>query len=169
MLANLCQNSLIHLHCVKIEQESHYIRLEKPNEAWVCDNLTSYNLNEVALLADISSLAIFIIDLIDTIIDVTGGDLPDFIYKDDKKVNYDGNIVSTIILEQAMTTIHKKDSNDRRYYHNYLEGALRNVMKKLFNDVENPDLPTDFGTAIKLLFQFILFIVRLVTQITFMI
>lgn len=135
--------------------------LTNPNKSWKCDNLTSYNLNEVALLADISSLAILIIDLIDTIIDVASGDLPDFIYEDDKKANYDTNIVATLILEQAMVTMADKDSSHdgRKYYHNNLEGALRKVMLKLFNDVEDPNLPTDITTAIKLLFQFILYCV----------
>ena len=129
------------------------------DKSWKCDNLTCYNLDESTLIADLLNIATIVTEIIDTIDEVKEGKMPGFIYEDSKKANYDLNIISTILLEQAMTTIHSKDSNSRGWYHNNLEGALRKMMLKLFDDVNGGDIPKDTTTEVKLLIQFILYCV----------
>ena len=130
------------------------------NKEWKCDNFTSYNLNESKLLSDLIDPIALVKEILDAIDKVEGGELPKFLYQDTKKANYNPNIVSTIILEQAMGTIHDKDSNARRWYHNNLEGALRKMMFKLFMDCGDSGIDLkDKSFAIRLLLQFLVYCV----------
>lgn len=128
------------------------------DKEWNCDKLTFYNLDESTLLADLTSIRAIVEEITDAIDAVEGGSLPKFIYQDTKKANYDLNIVSTVILDQALGTMHDKDSNARRWYHNNLEGALRKMMLKLFMDCGDSGIDLkDTSTGVKLLIQFILY------------
>ena len=133
----------------------------KCGDAWNCDKLQPYNIDEETLFGDLINLPSLVVEIIDTINETSSGELPDFIYKDDKKANYDSNIVTSTVLEQAVASIHddaqKENKSDRVYYGDHVQGALRKVMLDMFDDVADSNLPTDTSTAIKILIQFVVY------------
>ena len=62
-----------------------------------------------------------------------------------------------------MTSMNKdasdKGKTDRKYYSDYVQGALRKVMLDMFDDVADSKMPRDTSSAIKILIQFILYCV----------
>ena len=96
---------------------------------WTCDSLKLYSLSTAQVAIDITNFVTFAIDLITTFVDSGTSLLPGFFTEDNTKVNYDANVVTTILLDAIADRI-----GDRVNYKNLYEGPARLMVKLFVND-----------------------------------
>ena len=125
--------------------------LVHPKDEWRSDNLTPYGVHEATLISALTNFVEFATDVIDIIVHASSGELPDMVYVDDYKRNYNGNFVETLIFDKVMDSI----SSDRNWYCNNAQDTARTLMKSLFNDVAGDDAPTPGEILLRLVFQVI--------------
>ena len=97
---------------------------------WRCDDLTIYTIPTTKILIDITNFVSFAIDLVTTFVDTGTSAFPGFFEEDNTKKNFDANIVSTIVLDEAAKTI-----GSRGTYVGTVQNILRTVLKAAVNDV----------------------------------
>ena len=100
---------------------------------WTSDDFTPYGIKWADLITDITSYT----NIVGLIIKwISQGDLkPDIITLDDKKVNYDANIVLTI----AMNRVLEETLPTRQLYVDNFQTFARKLMHVMMKDVEGPD------------------------------
>ena len=101
---------------------------------WTCDDLTVYTIPTTKILIDMTSFVSFAIDLVTTFVDTGTSAFPGFFEVDGTKKNFDANIVSTIVFDEAAKTI-----GSRGVYVATLQNILRTVCKAAMNDVGGMD------------------------------
>lgn len=107
------------------------------DKEWNCDDLTIYTIPTSRVLIDLTSFASFAVDLVSTFIDTGTTYFPGFFEVDSTKKNFDANIVSTIVLDEAAKTI-----GSRGTYVGTVQNILRTVLKAAVNDVGGMDEAT---------------------------
>ena len=111
-----------------------FYKKTNPNDGWVADNLTIYNIPVAKILLDFTSFTGFAIDIITQLIQTGTVKMPDFFEEDKLKVHYDANILMTIIIEEATFHIGSRDN----YVANYQRSA-RTIMKALTTDASGKE------------------------------
>ena len=99
------------------------------DKEWTCDSLKLYSLSTAKVATDITNFVTFAIDLITTFVDTGTSVLPGFFTEDDTKVNYDANVLTTILLDEIADRI-----ESRVNYKNLYEGPARLMVKLFVND-----------------------------------
>ena len=135
------------------------------NNEWKADRFQMYGI-PFSKFADLYNIPGLVTDVVSWIIDDKQGGIPVFFEHDNTKVNYDPNILMTLILDEACEVM------DRNYYATYVQDVARAVMRQTMCDFKDPSaLPTwaffteiAFQAIAKELFGDSTYIFDLVTQ-----
>lgn len=106
------------------------------NNTWPADKFQMHGI-PFSKFADLYNIPGLVADVVDWIIDDQQGGIPIIFEHDETKVNYDPNILMTLILDEACEVM------DRNYYAEYVQDVARSVMKQTMSDFKDPNtLPT---------------------------
>ena len=99
------------------------------DRAWTCDSLKLYSLSAAKVMIDVTNFVTFAVDLVTTFVDSGTSFLPGFFSEDDTKVNYDANVLTTIVLDEVADRIGSRENYKEKY-----EGPARLMVKLFVND-----------------------------------
>ena len=110
---------------------------------WECDNVKLYNLPTIKILVDITNFVSFAIDLITTFVDTGTSVFPGFFEEDVTKSKYDGNILMTLLLDEAMSIM-----GGRGGYCALYQGPLRALIAKATTDEDGAEYAANIASFI---------------------
>ena len=103
---------------------------------WKADRFQMYGI-PFSKFADLYNIPGLVADVVSWIVDDKQGGIPIIFEHDNTKVNYDPNILLTLLLDEACEVM------DRNYYATYVQDVARGVLRQTMSDFKDPNvLPT---------------------------